>query len=240
MPAPGADLWINTVRYSTPGLIAFGLGCVFWLVAYAGILQQVRRRGFVEIPAAAVVANVSWEFLWSFVFTPDTGRLFVWGYRGWVLLDVFIVYCLFRYGPTQVVNPAIRRYFAPFVAFGIASWTASLYYFVLGGYDMSMGATSAYIINVMMSATWLVLLYSHPPELFSPMVGWSKGIGTACFTVFMFVEPLHPFGETALADRRFLLVLCLITLALDVAYSAGLHARRRDAARGVSAAARTA
>lgn len=237
MTAPGADLWINTVRYSTPGLVAFGLGCVFWLIAYAGILLQVRRRQFVEIPAAAVVANVSWEFLWSFAFTQDTGRLFVWGYRGWVFLDIFIVYCLFAYGANQVVNPAIRRYFAASVVFGIMSWTAALYCFGAGGYDMSMGATSAYIINVMMSATYLVLLYTHPPDLFSQVVGWSKGLGTAFFTVFMFLEPLHRYQEDAVTDKRFLLVLCLVTLALDTAYIAGLHARTRDAHQAAAAAA---
>lgn len=237
MDTPGADLWINTVRYSTPALVAFGLGCLFWLVAYAGILDMVRRSQFVQIPAAAVVANVSWELLWSFVYTADTGRLFVWGYRGWVLLDFFIVYCLFRYGASQVINPELRRYFAPAVAFGIVSWTVSLYYFVANGYDMSMGATSAYIINVMMSATYLVLLYTHPPHLFSPLVGWSKGLGTAFFTLFMFIAPLHRYREAELADKQFLLALCLITLALDIAYSAGLHVRRRAALRAGSSLA---
>lgn len=229
MDAPGADLWFNTVRYTVPALIAFGLGCVFWLVAYAAILWHVRTRRFVEIPAAAVVANVSWEFLWSFVYTADTGRAFVWGYRGWVFLDFFIVYCLFRYGPSQVTTPALKRWFAPAVAFGIASWSAALYVFIDGGYDMSMGATSAYIINVMMSATYLVLLYTHPPELFSQVVAWSKGVGTACFSLFMFMVPLHLYGRAEVADKRFLLALTIITLALDAAYVAALYARQRTA-----------
>jgi len=127
---PGFDLWINTVRYSVPSLIIFGLGCVLWLIAYLGILVDVRRNKFVGIPAAAVVANVSWEVIWSFVYRGDTGWLLVEGYRGWVFLDFVIVYCLFRYGPTQVLNPALRKYFRPAVAFGIVSWLMALYYFV--------------------------------------------------------------------------------------------------------------
>ena len=227
MNPPGADLWFNTVRYSVPALIVFGLGCVLWLIAYVAILYGVRKNKFVEIPAAAVVANVSWEFMWSFVYTGDTGRLLEVGYRGWVFLDFVIVYCLFRYGDTQVVTPALRKYFRPAVAFGIASWSAALYYFVREGYDMSMGATSAYIINVMMSAVYITLLLTHGAEKFSLLVGWTKGLGTACFSVFMVMAPLHRYQEEALADKGFLLTLCVVTLVLDAVYIMALHRLKR-------------
>ena len=227
MNPPGADLWINTVRYSVPALTVFGLGCVLWLIAYIAILIGVRRNRFVEIPAAAVVANVSWEWMWSFVYTGDTGRLLEAGYRGWVFLDFVIVYFLFRYGSTQVLNPTLRRYFGPAVAFGIASWSVGIYYFVRNGYDMSMGATSAYIINVMMSAVYLVLVATHPERNFSRLIGWTKGLGTACFSVFMFMAPLRRYQEETLADKQFLLTLCVVTLVLDAVYVLALHRRPR-------------
>ena len=228
MHPPGAELWVNTVRYSVPALIVFGLGCMLWLIAYVAILQGVRRNKFVEIPAAAVVANVSWEWMWSFVYIGDTGRLLEVGYRGWVFLDFVIVYWLFRYGDRQVINPALRVWFKPAVAFGIASWSVAIYYFVRSGYDMSMGATSAYIINVMMSAVYLMLLHSHPARNFSLLVGWTKGLGTACFSLFMLMAPLHRYQEDALADKGFLLTLCAITLILDAVYVLALYRRKRE------------
>ena len=223
MHPPGADLWFNTIRYSVPSLIVFGLGCVLWLVASVAILQRARTNTFVEIPAAAVVANVSWEFIWSFVYTGDTGRLLEFGYRGWVFLDFVIVYYLFGYGTSQVVTPTLRPYFRPAVAFGIASWSIALDYFVREGYDMSMGATSAYIINVMMSAVYITLLQSHPERKFSLVIGWTKGLGTACFSLFMFMEPLRRYGDEALAGKGFLLTLCVVTLVLDIVYVVMLH-----------------
>jgi hypothetical protein len=227
MNPPGADLWINTVRYTVPALSVFGLGCVLWLVAYVAILVGVRRNRFVEIPAAAVVANVSWELMWSFVYTGDTGRLLEEGYRGWVFLDFVIVYYVFRYGGAQVLNPTLRKYFRPAVAFGIASWSVAIYYFVRNGYDMSMGATSAYIINVMMSTVYITLLHTHPAKYFSLLVGWTKGLGTACFSLFMLMAPLHRYQEDALADKGFLLTLCVVTLILDAVYVVALHQRKR-------------
>lgn len=229
MPPPGADLWFNTVRYSVPELAVFGLGCVLWLVCYVAILQRAHKYHFVEIPAAAVVANVSWEFMWSFVYLGDTGRLLEYGYRGWVFLDFVIVYYLFRYGRSQVVTPALAPYFKTAVGFGIASWSAALYFFVGEHYDMSMGATSAYIINVMMSAVYLVMLYTHPERPFSTLIGWTKGLGTACFSLFMVMAPLSRYGETALADKRFLVALCAITLVLDAAYMVAIYRRPRSA-----------
>lgn len=227
MDTPGADLWFNTIRYSVPSLVVFALGCVLWLVAYVVVLGRAWKSGFVEIPAAAVVANVSWEVMWSFVFEGDVGRLLQAGYRGWVILDFVIVYALFRYGTGQVVTPALKPLFRPAVAFGIVSWSVAIYYFVRNGYDMAMGATSAYIINVMMSAVYITMFYTHPERRFSALIGWTKGLGTACFSVFMVMAPLHRYQDAALADKAFLLTLCVVTLVLDAVYIVAVHARLR-------------
>ena len=225
MEAPGADLWINTVRYSVPALIISGLGCILWLVAYVTILYRGWKYRFIEIPAAAVVANVSWEFMWSFPYRGDTGWLMEAGYRGWVFLDFVIVYGLFKYGDSQVATPSLRKYLRPAIVLGIASWSTFIYYFVREGYDMSMGATSAYIINVMMSAVYITMLWTHPERAFSALIGWTKGLGTACFSVFMVMAPLHRYQEDVLAEKGFLLSLCLVTLLLDAIYIVALHNR---------------
>src|SRR3954447_12462050 len=94
--------WLNTAKYSGPMLLLYGVGCFGWVVAYVGTLHKIRSRAYVEIPAAAVVANVAWEFVWGFFNQPDVGRLFSWGYRLWFFLDVFITYNLFKYGPKQI------------------------------------------------------------------------------------------------------------------------------------------
>ena len=89
-------VWLNTAKYSGPMLLLFGVGCFFWVVAYVGTLLTIRSRRYVEIPAAAVVANIAWEFVWGFVFQTDMGMLFQWGYRIWFFLDVFITWSLFK------------------------------------------------------------------------------------------------------------------------------------------------
>ena len=218
-------VWLNTAKYSEPMLLLFGIGCFFWVVAYVGVLQKIRARRYVEIPAAAVVANIAWEFVWGFVFTTDMGMLFQWGYRIWFFLDVFITWNLFRYGPQQVSNATLRRWFAPATVFGLAAWTAMLYFFVKQGMDSPYGGISGYILNVMMSALYIVLLVQQNDlRDFSYLVAWSKMLGTGILSVF---------NAILVPQNGFLMTLCAVTFLLDVVYIVTFHvmaARLRAAA----------
>jgi hypothetical protein len=211
-----SEPWLNTAKYSGPMLLLYGVGCFGWVVAYWGTLQKIRTRHYVEIPAAAVVANIAWEFVWSFFFCPDVGRLFAWGYRLWFLLDVFITYNLFKYGPKQIVNTTLRRWFAPAAAFGIVAWAVMLYFFVQQKFDTPYGATSGYILNVMMSALYIILIVQEKNDLdnFSATVGWSKMLGTALLSVF---------NAILIPENRFLMTLCAVTFVLDVIYIVTYH-----------------
>jgi hypothetical protein len=183
------------------------------------ILRRVQKNKFLEIPAGAVVANVAWEFLWGFTFTTSMGMVFAWGYRIWFFLDLFIVYMLFKYGWKQADIPVIARSFNAASAFGIACWLVALYYFIRGGYDTSYGAISGYILNVMMSALYLVLIakQSNNPQYFSEVVAWSKMLGTALLSVFNFM--VRP-------DDHLLMTLYVATLVLDVAYIVAVRTLR--------------
>jgi hypothetical protein len=206
--------WLNTVDYTAPQLLIFGIGSAGWVVAYVMTLITLARHRFVEIPAAAVVANIAWEIVWGFVYGCDTGRLFTYGYACWAVLDVFITWNLFRYGEQQVDAPHLKRWFKRMCAFGIVSWMLVFYFFVGEGFDNGYGAISGYIINVMMSALYINLVLRHDGERFSLVVAWSKGLGTGAFSVFNAVR--HP-------EDHFLMALCLITAVLDAAYIVILH-----------------
>ena len=205
--------WINTTDYSPPLLILFGIGCFGWVVSYIAVLRMVRRNQFVEIPAGAVVANVAWEFVWGFVYTTNMGMLFAWGYRIWFFLDVFIVYMLFKHGWKQLDSKLLVPFFRPGAAFGIAAWTIGLYYFIREGYDTPYGAISGYILNVMMSALYVVLIVKHADKIawFSGVVAWSKMLGTALLSVFNFI--VRP-------EDYLLMTLYTVTFVLDVLYIA--------------------
>jgi hypothetical protein len=220
--------WINTVDYTTTELVLFGLGCALWAVAYGGVIRGILRNKFVEIPAVAVMANIAWEFVWSWVFQVNIGKLFVYGYRTWFFLDLFINYGLLRYGHKQVQNPVLRRWFTPLYVVGTLAWTVGLYYFVGEGYDTPTGATSAFVLTVIMGFMYIVLFLQQDPALFSGVVGWTSFLGNALFAWFVLL---------VLPGKHFLATLVWVTLLFNAIYVVAFHYRRRAAAvRAVPAA----
>lgn len=222
--------WFNTSQYPVPLLILFGVGCLGWVVAYVAIVKNALRNQFLEIPAGAVVANIAWEFVWGFLYPNELGRFFSWGYRIWFFFDLGIVYMLFRFGERQVELAELKAVFRPACVFGIVAWAVAIYFFVGEGYDTGYGAISGYILNTMMSALYVVIILRHGQLYdFSLVVAWSKMLGTALLTVFNFiVQPHNPY----------LLLLCLLTLALDLLYIGLFYAIRSGRAAGLASATR--
>jgi len=221
--------WFNTQKYSVPLLVLFGVGCFGWVVAYVAIVKNALRNRFLEIPAGAVVANIAWEFVWGFLYPNELGRFFSWGYRTWFVFDLAIVWLLFRFGDRQVDLPDLRAVFRPACVFGVAAWAVGIYFFVGEGYDTGYGAISGYILNTMMSALYVVIILRHGHLYdFSLLVAWSKMLGTALLTVFNFVVQ---------AGNPYLLLLCLLTLALDLLYIGLFYAIRSGRAADLVAAA---
>jgi hypothetical protein len=179
-----------------------------------------------------VVANIAWEFVWGFLYPNELGRFFSWGYRVWFFFDLAIVYLLFRWGDKQTALPELKAIFRPACAFGILAWAVGIYFFVGEGYDTGYGAISGYILNTMMSALYVVIVLRHG-ELyeFSLLVAWSKMLGTALLTVFNFIVQ---------SGNHYLLLLCLLTLLLDLLYIGLFYLIRSGRAAGLVGATREA
>src|SRR6185436_6366379 len=80
-PPPIPDLmqrldlpWLNTTDFTAFQLALFGVGCFGWVIAYVGVAVMFRKRKYVEIPAAAVAANIAWEFVWGFIYGSNMGK----------------------------------------------------------------------------------------------------------------------------------------------------------------------
>ena len=211
----------NLKDYTIEEHIFFASGCLLWVFTYILVIRAIVKQKFVEIPVICVLANFSWEFLWSFVFKTDMGELYVWGYRIWFFLDCFIIYGLFRYGWKQWRIDYFIKYYIPLLIFGLACWFVNLYYYI-DKWDLPvthMGANSGYILNVFMSLLYPVLLLSRTnTDGFSYLSAWFKGVGTILISVFCFLK---------FPDQHWLLSLCVITGILDVWYIWIFTSRRK-------------
>lgn len=201
---------INFQDYSLIGLIFNGVGCLFWVVAYAVLVREIVKKKFVEMPAYVAGANIGWEFVWSFFYHPDTGLLFSLSYQAAFLLDCFIFYSVLRYGTKQPMNEESRKHFKFFCIANFIFWILFSYTYRHEGFDTMIGANSGYIINVVLSLQCVFLLFqTRDTKEFSMLLAWSRMLGTGLITVSMFI--FYP-------ENSFVQLLGVTCLLLDCSF----------------------
>jgi hypothetical protein len=164
------------------------------------------------MPVIAATGNIIWEFLWAFVFPINLGILAVWGVRFWFILDVVINTSLFFYGSKQTIIPEFKKGMTGIIIFLLAAWAALLYSFIYMKLDNGMGAVTAMISNVIMSALYIIMIF-RKPDLWriSVRTAWYKFLGTGSITAIAVHIP-------SFRHNYFLMSLGALAFVLDVYY----------------------
>jgi hypothetical protein len=155
---------------------------VLWTLAYLLII----RRGFLDrtygMPLVALCANLSWEFIFSFVYPHDLPQRAV--NVVWFSFDLVILLQLLLYGPREFADLPRRAFYAVLALALAASFGAVLA--ITLEFDDFDGAYSAFGQNLMMSVLFIAMLRSR-----GSLRGQSVGIA------------LLKLGGTALASFAF-------------------------------------
>jgi hypothetical protein len=135
-------------------LVASG---VLWTLAYL----QIIRQGFLDstygMPLAALCANISWEFIFSFVYPHDLPQRAV--DIVWFSFDLVILCQLLLYGPREFSGLSRRSFYGVF-ALALASAFGAVLAVTLE-FDDFDGAYSAFGQNLMMSILFVTMLYAR-------------------------------------------------------------------------------
>jgi hypothetical protein len=162
-------------------VIMVGSG-VLWTLAYLLMI----RRGFLDrtygMPLVALCANLSWEFIFSFVYPHDLPHRAV--NVVWFSFDLVILLQLLLYGPREFAYLPKRVFYAAFALALATSFGVVLA--VTLEFDDFDGAYSAFGQNLMMSILFISMLYAR-----RSLRGQSVGIA------------LLKMGGTALASFAF-------------------------------------
>lgn len=186
---PPTDSWIDFTDYTPVEIALVLLGTLFWNVSYGIIIRNGFRYRYVEMPYLAGASNFAWELVWGFFVVTNMGRLFAWGLRGWFFMDVLIFGLLLRYGHKQIIDRPVQRYYLWIKLSVFIAWIPAFYCFYGEGYDTRMGATSAYLITVIMSALYIQHIVSQPTgSVFSAASGWCQFIGNTLMSVFVWLK----------------------------------------------------
>lgn len=213
---PWGDIIVNLVA----------MAC--WAGAYIILIVQGFKTKTIGIPVVGVIGNISWELLFSTVFSDilDYGWVVTYGVKIWLIFDFLILYLVIRYGMKQFKSPMLAKQYYPIIAFFAITWLAGIYIFVQSGYDNSLGGHSAIILNFTESVLFLLYIMQHTKDVnhLSNWVAFLKWIGTACYvatTIIWF--KYHP-------TDKFVWVFGALTFLVDAYYFFLLYKLKKQAA----------
>ncbi len=179
--------WFNTDLYTVPQIIMFTSGAMLWVVVYIVTIRRLLKLNELAIPFIAVTLNFGTEITTAVFFVPDMGSVLVIAYWAWMVLDIFIVIGLFRYGAKQVRTPYLKQKFAVMMAVWIPLLFVVQYNFILE-YDLPMAPLNSFMINLVMSAAFIYLFFVPTEAAKSKIIGWCKFLGTGIIGVVFYTK----------------------------------------------------
>ncbi len=134
-------------------------GCC-WLIAYTLIIYKGFKDKTAGMPLMVLGMNLAWEFNFAFVFDIHipAQRLIN---SLWFFFDCVIVYLKFKYGRDEYhyTLPGMSdKLFYPYL-FVVFIWGWACVFAARYDWNDAMGAYSAYIQNIFISATFVTMLY---------------------------------------------------------------------------------
>ncbi len=209
--------FLNTDLYSAAEMWWYFGGWILWIPVYWVVIARL-RDGYLEIPAIAACGNITWEFLWGYVYPQDMG----WGlqliYMGAFLMDLAILYGVFRFGRHQLADRRAQQYWPLIAVTLLTVWTVWYVAFIERGDDLPLGSVTAYTVNLVMSMAYLWFGITRPIERLSMIAAVFKGLGTGGVTVFVFM---------VYSDHQLVMSLAITVGILDAGYVVLLLWRRR-------------
>lgn len=190
-------------------------GGTFWSVTYILIIKQGFRDKTSGMPMAALCANISWEFIFSFIYPLE-------GIKGiiaviWFALDAIVVLQYIKYGREEFGKTMPIKYFYPVFSLTIIVSFSIIIVSVHEFNDLE-GKYAAFSQNLMMSVLFISLLIKR---------GSTKGqsIYVAAFKMIGSLTAAAALYFYFRSDLRTL--LSAATLLFDLIYLALLYNQSR-------------
>ena len=165
------------------------LGGIFWILTYIFIISKGYKDKTYGMPLLALCANISWEFIFSFLLPHSPPQLYI-NYL-WFALDVVIVFQFFKYYKNEFPNLSSLTLC---IVFGISVATA-LSIILSGGIFLGDvdGVYAAFGQNLLMSVLFVVMFFRRGNTLRgqSIFIAIFKMLGTGLTSIhFYLFEPV--------------------------------------------------
>lgn len=195
---------LNSMMKIAEWLIVAGVA-LFWMITYILIIIRSKKDQFCGMPLPAICANITWEFLFTFVmpFHPlQQAVTFIW-----LLLDCVILFQYFIY--SKKADKATPLHTTYQIVLSLLIMFLLLHYGSALEFQDEMGVYSAFSINLMMSVLFVNLVREKGLLGQSLAIAYFKMIGTLCASILCYA--IYP-------QSILLNILYVLTFAADAVY----------------------
>ena len=156
---------------------------IFWSITYLKAIIIGFKQKTYAIPMPIICLNISWEFLYTFIY-PNSVALATVLNGFWFGLDVLVLFTLLLYGKQAQVWQPIKKIFYPLIPFTITAAVIGFITFRTYYGDIT-GTESAYFLNLWISLAFIMFLYYRRETLIgiSYALAWFKMLGTVFTTI---------------------------------------------------------
>jgi hypothetical protein len=175
---------------------------LFWTIVYILVIYKGFKDQSCGMPLACICANVTWEFLFTFImpFHPlQQVVTFIWFILDVIILIQYLYYSKGLY-PKRTLHSSV---------FALLVIALLLHYGMAVEFHDKMGVYSAFGINLMMSVLFIRMLMIKDLRGQSLSIAYFKMIGTVCASIFCYM--LYP-------QSVLLMIMYVLIFILDIAY----------------------
>ncbi len=192
-------------------------GGLFWTLVYIVIIRRGIKDKSYGMPMVALGANISWEFIFSFVKPHDAPQLYI-NYC-WFFFDAVIVWQFIKYGKKELTSLIEEKYFYALSAITLII-SGLLVYFISAEFNDWDGKYAAFGQNFMMSVLFVfMLLLRKDMRGQSIYVALFKMIGTVLPSFLFYCK--YP-------DSFLLNTLYLSILTFDIIYVVMIYKKEKE------------
>ncbi|GBG39810.1 transmembrane-type terpene cyclase [Mycobacterium montefiorense] len=189
----------------------FGLASgIFWIITYACVIRQGLLDRASAMPFLALAMNITWEFLFTFVYPSVGGVMQEVINLIWFAADIAILAVFLKYWRSDYPKSLPEVYFWPAFVFTFVM-VAPMMIATVSVFGRESGSVyTAFVDNLVMSALFLSMLIRRGDRRGQSMwIAWGKLLGTLTASISQY---LYTPGNVLW------LVIYVEILVLDVLY----------------------
>lgn len=187
---PRGHLPLASELFTVTGVEAMlgAAGDLLWLVTYLIAIWIGFKHRTYAVPLFAVALNVTWEFVYTAIY-PSHDRVVFYLHAAWLVVDLIIVYQLYRFGRKEQRLEFFRRHYPLLLTLVLATClifqvTFDRFFYQIALFPMETGSGMAYMMNLVMSVLFFGLLFDREDlHGVSYTIAWTKMLGTALISI---------------------------------------------------------